>query len=216
MPKGTPVKGYQNTKERQRILNLLRHNGPVCDEDGRATEALRQLTGHKTTNALSAVLKPMEEVGLIRREINGRRCFLIEASPVRESTAPLSHEPAPAESAVSAMPATTGSIDYELLAGIMLKKAVSALDAPSYQHEIRELQADLAHVAAELESLRAERTTLEEQLRIAKNNAEVLQKELSRSQRSARSGVAVREHLDEDERKALDQLMRSLPTTRGN
>lgn len=221
MPKGTPSKGYQLTKERQAILDILTEHGPIEDADGRATAVLASYTGHSNQNSLSAVLKPMEQVGLIEREVQGRRTFRIAAvssKPSKSTVKTVRDTFETAEPAASAAPVSHGStesgVDYELLAAIMLRKAVAALDAPSYQHEINELRSDLANAQMTLESLRAERDAMAEQLRITQHNLEVTKREAERTVRNTRAGTPIREQLDDQERKALDQLMRSLPTSR--
>lgn len=62
------------TAHRRQIIDILTA-GPIIDRSGRAIEKLMAETGHTSTNALSKVLRTMEDQGVIRREVRGRRTF---------------------------------------------------------------------------------------------------------------------------------------------
>ena len=78
MPKGQAITGTRATTNRRQILDILA-KGPISDQGGLAIQQLQALTGHETSNALTKVLRQMENLGLIRRVIKGRRTFYIES-----------------------------------------------------------------------------------------------------------------------------------------
>lgn len=71
---------FKITPHRAKILSILRQ-GDVEDPSGYASPILRKQTGHSTHNALAAVLLEMEKVGLVLRDMNGRRTYRITLTP---------------------------------------------------------------------------------------------------------------------------------------
>lgn len=62
---------------RLRVLRVL-HDKPVVDRSGRAVHILCQAARFDRQDALAQVLARMDHEGLIRREVQGRRTYLIE------------------------------------------------------------------------------------------------------------------------------------------
>lgn len=200
------------------ILDVLEH-GPIEDPSGLATEKLRQITGHESTNALVKILRRMEAEGLIERDVNGRRTTRIAAAPQprrrRVSRAAPAPEPA-------ADPATNGdgNIDYDLLAAALLAKALKAQQAQELAAGAKDAvaRAERAEAArriaeADAQAARAKVAELEAMVRTMESNMKMLQAQLDKP--AVRAGDTIRERLSARERKDLDQLMRALPTVRG-
>lgn len=67
---------------RRKLLATLHDTGAIADRSGRATSILAEAMGYKSRPvSLSPLLSVLEEDGLVRREVRGRRCFLIELTP---------------------------------------------------------------------------------------------------------------------------------------
>lgn len=82
MPKGQPEKGYAMTPQREKVLRILAAAGGSLDDDaGLVVSKLRERTGHDNTQALSMVIKQLEQSGLIKRDVTGRRTYHIEIVP---------------------------------------------------------------------------------------------------------------------------------------
>lgn len=228
MPKGVPDKGFQLTRERQAILDILKQHGPIEDPNGRATAALQRYTGHEKQNSLSAVLKAMERVGLIKRHIEGRRTLRIEladsgVSEIEEALAPPS-TPTPIETVEEVeTEESPGRVDLDALAAILIRRAAQSLDAPSHLAQIKELTADLYHAQTKLETTQSElklateqRDVLADQLTAANKTIAALNDQIQRAQRKTRSTTAVRDLVDGETKEQLERLMKQLPTTRGD
>jgi DNA-binding MarR family transcriptional regulator len=61
------------------VLTTLYETGPITDRSGQATSRLAAVMGYTSRPvSLSPLLSLLEEDSLVRREVRGRRCFVIE------------------------------------------------------------------------------------------------------------------------------------------
>lgn len=106
MPKGQSLKGYKMTRNRRAILELLvEEGGSLKSKEGRASKMLQDLLDAGTSSAaLNAVLRELESLNFIEREIEGRRTFAI--SITTEGRDAIDAEPAQ-EKPVTPAPPTT-------------------------------------------------------------------------------------------------------------
>lgn len=206
----------RETQHRKQIMDILAR-GPVEDPGGLAVQTLQAETGHDTTNALSKVLRQMEAHGLIRREVKGRRTFRIWRPDVAETLAPAATAPTAPYIEDEERP---GEVDYEILAGVLLKTALRAMQADDHRAELTTLRRTLlttegrAHAAeGERDELRQRLAEAEEQARIATQNQQLLLAQLDKAKH--RRGVPVAELISEAERRELAKLAREVPSRRG-
>lgn len=75
MPKGHPSKGYNLTPGRIALLRILATEGPIDDQDGLLVGPLAARLGYGMTQTLSMVIKGLESVGLVKRDVAGRRTY---------------------------------------------------------------------------------------------------------------------------------------------
>jgi DNA-binding MarR family transcriptional regulator len=137
-------KSFQITPHRAKILTRLLA-GAIEDPSGFATPILQEHTGHRTSNALAAVLLQLEGAGLVTRDMNGRRTYRIALTKEGERVARgLTDQPAPATAAQAVV---EGAVDLDLLAGVMLK-----------------LGEELSELREQVKSLEASNQALTEQL----------------------------------------------------
>lgn len=222
--KGHKERKVPMTPHRRRVLEVL-SSGPIEDDKGWAVRKLMEQTGHQTTNALSGVLESMEEAGLIRREIAGRRTYRIEAAAeLDEPEAPPAPvvpirlpEPEPERSVEETLAA--GDVDLDLLAGLVLKKAMLAMrnaedSRPAKEAEERAKReaARADHWKAEAEKAQARAAELEAMVSTLEHNVSILSAQLDKP--SQRKGYTARELMDKESRELLDGLMRALPSRR--
>jgi hypothetical protein len=71
MPKGQPDKGYALTPQREEVLHILATEGPIDDVNGLLVGRLAERLGYGVTQTLSMVIKRLESVGLIKRDVTG-------------------------------------------------------------------------------------------------------------------------------------------------
>lgn len=222
MPKGMPDKGYAMTPARKRIIDLLVSKGPIEDEDGRAVAKLMEYTGHASTNALSGVLEAMEKGGMIKRHVVGRRTYSIEAAV--ENLAP-EDAPAPTKVRAKLLPEPepeipTDGVDYDLLAGVLLKKALLATRAQEESAGTQQLRRALltaetkaSEAQAEAKALRSRIAELEAIVKTLEHNNKVLASSMDKVRTS--SSTQIKKLISAQELKELDQLMRALPSAKG-
>lgn len=209
-----------NSRHWDVILDVLA-DGPIEDPSGLATTKLMAATGHESTNALAKLLRRMEMEGLIERDISGRRTTRIAltkaaaAKARRSRPAPVAEVPAPSPNGDSA-----DGVDYDLLAAALLAKALKATQAQEAAAGAKDAtaraqraEARLAIAEADAQAARAKVAELEATLRLMEKNLQTLQAQLNKPQRS--TGVPIKERLDRQTLKELDQLMRALPGARG-
>jgi len=224
------------TPHRTKILSVLLEQGEIVDQEGQATTLLMEETGHRTTNALSGVLLSMEQAGLIERDKAGRRTYRIAltregrrvAQSLNRMVQSLNGKEAAAEAPQSDPEVTAavvdGSVDLDLLAGVLLKKALVATQATEQQVELRERmrrfeeravaaeeRADRAE--AELKALRSRMAELEAENKTLVHNNQLLIGQMDRVKNNP--GQPISKLISKRERLELDKLMRAIPTSRG-
>lgn len=226
MPKGMPDKGYAMTPARKHILDILIENGPIEDDNGRAVAKLMGYTGHSTTNSLSGVLEAMEKSKMIRRHVVGRRTYSIEAVP--ENLAP---EDAPAPKKVRAklraVPAeeptvaatSLEGVDLDLLAGVLLKKALLATQAQEVGADVKTLREQLTRAEGQTvyyrdayEVVRSEVAELKALVKTLEHNNSVLAASMDKVRKDG--GTQIKKLISAQELRELDQLMKALPSAR--
>lgn len=204
------------TRHQKRIVEVLRqYGGALEDPNGQAVALLMAETGHRTTNALSGVLAQMERENLITREVKGRRTYSIrladsvETPPVRIA--------APAEP--SDAPDMTG-VDYDMLAGVLFKKVLVAMNATEDLGRLRQAERRAADLQAELDDAKADLKLVRDELAEAKaviktleHNNKVLAGQMDKVRKN--EGTPVSQLISKAEQRELEKLMRSLPSIRG-
>jgi len=211
----------RDTTVRQRIIDLLRTNGPIEDASGRATSVLKESVGYEQSDAgFSQLVSAMERDGQITREIRGKRTFKISGTAPAEAVPP-SHP-----SAVEDIDHVDhiDRVDYDELAAALLARTVQVLgnaqepaEASGWarrrieqlQGRVDELQRELARARAEAKTFMDERDELRGQLEAASHNLNLLA-ERSRSPRPSRAA----ERLGSDEQALLYELRAGQDTTR--
>lgn len=231
MPKGRPDKGYALTPQREAVLRILAAaGGSLDDEAGLVVSRLKERTGHESTQALSMVIKQLEQSGLVKRDVAGRRTYhleLVEDAIAPEDRARLGltngqAAPAPVEDTVTIEEtgAPADSTDYRKLADELLKRASEVLSGrindPKLRLRIADLESKLADekertadLTEQLKERGLEVLELKEQLRIAQHNLEV-ERNRHEKQKAERGSDPVGKRLTERERRELDALKRAL------
>lgn len=215
------------TPHRAKVLQVLLQRGDIVDPSGQATPVLKEHTGHRHTNSLSGVLGQMEQAGLIQRDVNGRRTYRIALTKEgRRLAEQLSDEKAaeriesrfaPAEDVAAVM---NGAVDLDLLAGVLLKKALIATQAQEESAGAKEaeraLQAAKAELAAardEAKALRSELAELRAVVKTLEHNNKVLTGQMDKVRKNP--GTPIKDLISKREQTELEKLMRQLPTARG-
>lgn len=196
--------------------------------------------------SLNASLRELENLAFIKREIDGRRTYAIGITPlgrkqIDAADAPAQVEPetvsVPAAATAEVVPAVVpeeewewkdddgngkvpSDIDYEVLLGVFIKAALRGMEGPSnseldfykQQNElltqrVEVLEADVEKFRAEAASAIAERDQLQKNLNLLMTRSDKV---------STRGTDPIRKLLTPSERSALDQLMRQVPTRRGD
>lgn len=222
------------TPHRAKILSVLLQ-GDIADPSGQATPMLREHTGHRHTNSLSGVLGQMEQAGLIKRDVNGRRTYRIALTAKgRKLAEQLADEgaadrienrftatPAPADDVAAVM---NGAVDLDLLAGVLLKKALVATQAEdgsaTLKERLRRAEERAQRAAARVEELETELAEVRGRLAeldainktLAHNNT-VLAGQMDKVKKNP--GTPIKELISRKELGELEKLMKALPTVRG-
>lgn len=237
MPKGQPQYGYVLTPQREKVLRILAAaGGSLDDESGLVVSKLREQTGHETTQSLSMVIKQLEESGLIKRDVTGRRTYHLEIVPdalapehrtrlgIADRTEIGAVEPEPSEELKDDAPAE--ATDYRRLADELLKAATAALASkagdPRLKIRVAELEEQLREERSRSDDLTTqliergeELLQLKEQLRIAEHNLEAVRKQQAK-QKAERGSDKIVEKLtprEVRELEALKRLMQERPGT---
>jgi DNA-binding MarR family transcriptional regulator len=221
------------TPHRAKVLTVLLQ-GDIEDASGQATPVLKAHTGHRHTNSLSGVLGQMEKAGLIQRDVNGRRTYRIALTKKgRDLAEQLGDEgaaerieqrfaaPAPADTAEAIV---NGAVDLDLLAGVLLKKALNATAASDKSAELHErlrrseeraerAVARVAALEAELVGVRSRLSELEAINKTLEHNNTLLANQMDKVRKAP--GTPIKELISKTELRNLDSLMRQLPTARG-
>lgn len=207
------------TPNRIKVLSILaREGGEIRDKDGQATAYLMTQTGHRTTNALSGMLMKMEEDGLIARETGGRRTYSIALTPLGKSVLNgQSVDPTPAPEAPAL---ELGGVDLDLLAGVLLKKALVATQAQEAsaglkdaQAEVKALEARVSDLEKQLRASQNEAAELRAQVKTLEHNNQVLAGQMDKVKRNP--GTPIKDLISRTELRDLEKLMRSMPSVRG-
>lgn len=222
------MENFVITPHRAKILSVLL-KGDIEDPSGKATPMLKEHTGHRETNSLSGVLAQMEEAGLVVREMNGRRTYRIALTKKGRRLAEQLNAKTPVTDLLdrASSPATetaeaivNGSVDLDLLAGVLLKKALLATQAQEESASGKTSAAALAKAeqrVAELEQeLRAAKMQLAEQkalIATLEHNNKVLAGQMDKVRNSP--GQPIKELISRKELLELDKLMRQLPAAKG-
>lgn len=218
---------------RSRIAAYLSTNGPIEDEQGRATAVLKDAVGYTGTSlGFVQLISSMEKSGLLLREVRGKRTYRI--SPTEELAGAAAHGSgvpgashaqdspnatlAPVAEAAARVRRDDGEIDYDELAATVLTQAARALatrnDPAQPTASVRrrldqlavrnaELEREVARARAERDAVAAERDELRTQLEAASHNLSLLTERLG-TPRKPQSRVA--ERLDSEERALLYRL----------
>lgn len=209
------------TPHRAKILSVLLEQGDIDDPTGQATTLLMAETGHRTTNALSGVLLAMENAGLIDRDKAGRRTYRIgltkQGRKVALANAGRStvEEPLPAAAAPAAAveAVMNGAVDLDLLAGVLLKKALAATQAQEASAGLKEANRRIVELEEELRAARDEAAELRAVAKTLEHNNKVLVGQMDRVKKNP--GRPIKELISSKEMRDLEQLMQSLPAARG-
>lgn len=128
---------FRITPHRARILSILRQ-GDIEDLSGYASPILREQTGHRSHNALAAVLLQMENAGLLLRDMNGRRTYRIALTTKGRQVADLLADKSAAQriEALRLASADPYQRDTDSVCGGCLDKVA----------EVRRLQAEVGHL----------------------------------------------------------------------
>jgi hypothetical protein len=226
-------RGSDLRSRREVVEYLARHGGQIEDKSGLVVGTMR--TELKRGRALAQLLAEMEQDGMIRREVRGRRTFRIEllddwglADEAASSTDDVLDVTGP-----ELAPGDLDGVDLTALAETLLAVVVQRMTTPATSPDgltVRELAARLRSAERMLEQTQAqlrkkseEATGLKSELdqalhmaRMHEHNAEVLRKELQKAEtrrRSGGGGAPIAEAIGPEGRAALDQLMRALPET---
>ncbi len=216
---------FKLTPHRAKILSVLQA-GDITDDSGYATPKLMEHTGHRTSNALAGVLMQLENAGLIMRDMNGRRTYRIAlttegrrvAKGLPQNGSVGSRQSVAQEPAAQSVP--LDGVDLDLLAGVLLKKALLATQAQedsagakTAAAEVKALRAQVAELQQELKAARSEAAELRAQVKTLEHNNTVLAGQMDKVKKNP--GTPITDLISKRERLELDKLMRQLPTARG-
>lgn len=258
---------FRMTGQRTRVLRALAR-GAVEDRAGRAVQKLAATTQHESQESLALALVRLERLGLVSRDVRGKRTYGIEITPegrqalllpapltaprpsvpsergrvlfdslpagparcwpapaggngkvengqaVPTPAAPPSAEPSPSPAVAVELGAP---IDYEVLAGVLLKKALTAIAAESTNaatvEELRRTNAaqELARrrvpgLERELAEAKRRLFELDANLRVAEANNAAL---IARFERASERGT-LRATISDRQAESLDTLRRDL------
>lgn len=254
---------FRMTGQRTRVLRALAR-GPVEDRTGRAVQRLAATTHPSSQESLALALVRLERLGLVRREVRGKRTYRIEITPEGDRALclatpsaahrlsverlPLDSLPAgPARSwptlpgalemsgagtagqsvadepdarrptEPTPTPVPGASIDYEVLAGVLLKKALAAIEAESTNsaavEELRKANSAeelarrrVAGLERELAEAKRRLFELDANLRVAEANNAALTARFER----ASGGGALKNTISDRQAESLDILRRDL------
>lgn len=217
-------KNFVMTPHRARILAVLL-GGDIVDPSGHATPELMKHTGHRTSNALAGVLLQLENAGLVARDMNGRRTYRISltakgrkvAERLAQSETPDTYRN---EDTYIRGEVSVEGVDLDLLAGVLLKKALLATQAQedsagakTAAARAQRAEAKAAALDAELREARTALAEVQAQVKTLEHNNKVLAGQMDKVRKSP--GTPVSELISKAEQRELEKLMRQLPTARG-
>lgn len=219
------------------VRYLRQHGGTIEDGTGLAVTQMRSALGKG--RALSQLLADMEQDGMIRREIRGRRTFKIELVDdwglvPKAVPAPVEPERAAPNGHLPVLPTSQEGLEQlaDALLAIVVRRATAQPEASSEDRRMRTEHRQLVQRLAAAErslakandqlvglrttnrSLTETETELREQVRVLQHNLQTLEIELTKPQRRARGGgqgVSIASRLSEEDRATLATLMQQLP-----
>lgn len=204
---------FELTPRRAAVLTALLNQpgGEIQDPDGQATALLMTETGHRTTNALSGVLQQLEVSGYIERDVSGgRRTYRIALTKKGRDAA---KELASGRTVVEPAPDVAAGVDLDLLAGVLLKKALLATQAQEGAAQAKDAERRAAELEAELRAARNELAEQRALIKTLEHNNQVLANQMDKVRNNP--GRPIKELISRKEQQELEKLMRSLPTSRG-
>lgn len=214
------------------VRYLAERGGKIADPSGRAASRMRDELGFG--RALGQVLAAMENDGMLRREIRGRRTLeleLLDGWGLEDGVVPAGSHAHAELSHNGDHASTDGSgeipdgVDYGALAETLLSIVVTKATAPApgsrevreaakraeqAEREQRALEAKLRETNERLREAEADAQAAWEQAKVLGNNLEATRAELSSPGRR-RGGVAVADAISPEAKAALAQLASRLP-----
>lgn len=245
----TTKKLPHRTKQRERLIDaLVAIGGSISDSSGQATRKLLESTdlchfydsaSEYGLSAFASFLKKCELDGLVKRSINGKRCYeislatslpenfhdllAIEFESEDQIPADLPLEPETVD--LTDTSAEVDHIDYELLAATLLNRAAEAikLDPWSYEQRISQLEDQLANSRTRLNDLLQDNNRLRSKLDMANDElkanktvigglrARLSEAELKISRMTKDHQLAIKAAVSEEARKQTRRLMQEAP-----
>lgn len=205
-----------NSRHWDTIIDALTP-GDIVDPSGLATEKLRAITGHESTNALTKVLSRMEQAGVIERDISGRRTSRIGlTAEAREES--LASRGVPVEAETAPEPSLDGDgVDYDMLANVLLAKALKATQAQESSAAVKELEervarAEAARRIAEADARAAREKAAELEAAVRQMDANIKAMMAQADRPKGRGTFKVGD--DPKLQRELDKLIRMLPSAK--
>lgn len=173
------------TRQRAAVLAALQRLGGINDPSGKATAkmlaALEEAGEGASRESLSGTLAKMEDLGMITRDIKGRRCFAIAAVGEALPEEPVFSDPentATEETTYLQRVCEAPDVDYAQLAAALFDRTVEVLtdgdrdtlkarladalaEALRLRERLREASDELSAVKDERDGLRQQRRALE-------------------------------------------------------
>lgn len=199
------------TKHQRRIAEVLAgYGGAIEDPNGQAVSLLMAETGHRTTNALSGVLAQMEREHQITRDVKGRRTYRIALAAAVPAAQPDN----------GTGPADLSGVDLDMLAGVLLKKCLVAMQASEDVGKLRaaERRADVAQqrvtaLEHDLKTVRDELAETKAFAAVVEKNYQTVVAQMDKARKN--EGTPISKLISRQELRELDQLMKQLPNLRG-
>lgn len=192
--------GPRMTRLRLAVLETLsEHGGAISDKSGRATsilvDELHQRGQDTTGQSLAGTLLSMEELGMLTRDIKGKRTFAIkliaEPEPPKEPEpySPEVQEPVPEPLDLAEQARVPDDLNYPVLAVALLEAVTDVLSRPEpedmkvrlgqtleentrLRDKLRAAQDTLRAVEAERDGLRQRKQVLEANIERMLNGSE--------------------------------------------
>lgn len=221
MPMPKNWKGSDGRARAEVCLWLKMRGGEYHDPAGLITGRMKADLGKG--RALSQLLADMEQDGMIKREIHGRRTLSIRLVDDWGLADDLSAQPVfrpPAVgNAIRKADTSNGDVDLEALAETLLARVIKLAHAPaSNGAELERLREKVTVLTADLAECRDAVILARESEAEQRRQAETMRESLAKLQDSktakAAGGVKLRDALSSKDRQLLDRLMREAPSNR--
>lgn len=221
MPMPKNWKGSDGRARGEVCLWLKMHGGEYHDPAGLITGRMKADLGKG--RALSQLLADMEQDGMIKREIHGRRTLSIRLVDDWGLADDLSAQPVfrpPAVgNALRKADTVNGDVDLGALAETLLARVIKLAHAPaSHGAELERLREKVTVLTADLAECRDAVILARESEAEQRRQAETMRESLAKLQDSktakAAGGVKLRDALSSKDRQLLDRLMREAPSNR--